>query len=101
MKPLACWSRLIGTVVFFSLVCESAAQLEDVTLDYLMESSTFGSLFGCGLSTVDYNGDGWDDVTVAGTDGLIKLYMGGESGLILDLVLDVEAEAKAVLWERP
>lgn len=98
MKPLACWSRLIGTVVFFSLVCESAAQLEDVTLDYLMESSTFGSLFGCGLSTVDYNGDGWDDVTVAGTDGLIKLYMGGESGLILDLVLDVEAEAKAVLW---
>ena len=46
-----------------------------------MESSTFGSLFGCGLSTVDFNGDGWDDVTLAGVDGLIKLYTGGDEGL--------------------
>lgn len=77
---------------------ESAAQLEDVSLDHLMESSTFGSLFGCGLSTVDFNGDGWDDVTLADAEGFIKLYTGGEAGLTFYLEFDLVNEAKSVLW---
>lgn len=63
-----------------------------------MQSSTFGSLFGCGISTVDFNGDGWDDVTVAGANGIVKLYTGGESGFSLYHELDLLAEAKALLW---
>ncbi len=74
------------------------AQLEDVSLDYLIEATTFGSLFGCGLSTADFNGDGWDDVTTSGSDGWIKLYTGGPEGFTPYEAWQVDNEGKAVLW---
>ena len=74
------------------------AQLEDVSLDYLIEATTFGSLFGCGLSTADFNGDGWDDVTTSGSDGWIKLYTGGPDGFTPYEAWQMDNEGKAVLW---
>lgn len=76
----------------------SHAQLEDVSLDYQISSTTFGSLFGCGLSTADFNGDGWDDVTASGSDGWIKLYTGGPDGFTLHNEWQMSNEGKAVLW---
>ena len=76
----------------------SHAQLEDVSLDYEISSTTFGSLFGCGLSTADFNGDGWDDVTASGSDGWIKLYTGGPDGFTLHNEWQMSNEGKAVLW---
>ena len=98
MIPFALRLRWLGTALLFCFGIDCSAQLEDVSLDFLMESSTFGSLFGCGLSTVDFNGDGWDDVTLAGVDGLIKLYTGGDEGLTFQMEIDLVNEAKAVLW---
>ena len=98
MIPFALRLRWLGTTLLFCFGIDCSAQLEDVSLDFLMESSTFGSWFGCGLSTVDFNGDGWDDVTLAGVDGLIKLYTGGDEGLTFQMEIDLVNEAKAVLW---
>lgn len=98
MTPRAPWLRWLGMAFFFSISADGSAQLEDVTLDYLMQSSTFGSLFGCGLSTVDFNGDGLDDVTIGDANGIVKLYTAGDSGFDLFLELDLVEEAKALLW---
>lgn len=76
----------------------TSAQWEDVSIYNEVLSSTVGSWFGCGLSTADFNADGWDDVTVAGSDGWIKLYTGHADGLELSEQWLMPGEAKAVLW---
>lgn len=74
------------------------AQLEDVSVQNLVEASTVASWFGCGLSTVDFDGDGWDDVTAATSTGPVELYRGGPDGLTHHLTLEHTSESKAVLW---
>lgn len=92
------WIRgSVGTLLLIASLGVQA-QLEDVSLDYPVLSSTFGSLFGCGLSTADFNGDGWDDVTASGSDGWIKLYTGGPSGFTPWDEWQMSNEGKAVLW---
>ncbi len=85
-------------MLVWASVCPVRAQLEDVSIDYLIEGSTMGSWFGAGLSTVDFNDDGWDDVSVSSSDGTVKLYQGGEDGLELHHEFQFDHEAKAVLW---
>ena len=88
-----------AVAVLLSLTFTSVmAQLEDVSLDHLVEASTVSSWFGAGLSTADFNLDGWDDVTVSSSDGTVKLYSGGPDGLGLHQILTHGNEAKAVLW---
>ena len=88
-----------AVAVVLSLTFTSVmAQLEDVSLDHLVEATTVSSWFGAGLSTADFNLDGWDDVTVSSSDGTVKLYAGGPDGLGLHQTLNHGNEAKAVLW---
>ena len=63
-----------------------------------MPVSTAGSWFGCGISTADFDGDGWDDVTASSVDGRVSLYKGGPDGLSFHQELTHGEEAKAVLW---
>lgn len=98
MRPVQPLFRHFSCVLFMAVALHGYAQWEDVSLDYLIESSTFGSLFGCGLSTADFNGDGWDDVTTAGSDGWIKLYTGGPDGFVSFEAWQMPTEGKAVLW---
>ena len=82
-----------AVAVLLSLTFTSVmAQLEDVSLDHLVEASTVSSWFGAGLSTADFNLDGWDDVTVSSWDGTVKLYSGGPDGLGLRYSLCTEEE---------
>lgn len=89
----ACWLAVFS---FASASCWS--QWEDVSMDNLIEASTVGSWFGCGLSTADYDLDGWDDVTTASSSGMVSLYKGGAEGITLDEEWLMPGEAKAVLW---
>ena len=74
-----------GRVLLILLVLPSFlfGQWEDVSLDHLMPVSTAGSWFGCGISTADFDGDGWDDVTASSVDGRVSLFKGGPDGLSL------------------
>ena len=56
MRPFPRPIRWVVLCVILTLHCTMRAQLEDVSMDYLIEATTFGSLFGCGLSTADFNG---------------------------------------------
>ena len=74
------------------------AQWEDVSVDYLLPVSTAASWFGCGLSTADFNGDGWDDVTAANSNGDVTLFTGSAEGLEHFLTLEHSDESKGILW---
>lgn len=74
------------------------AQLEDVSVQYLISGTTSGSYLGCGLSCADFNGDGWDDLTFSETDGMVRLYQGGELGMELVQSFEGVGEGRSVLW---
>lgn len=96
------WWRLGPALVLYLVVHGSpaCAQWEDVSVEALLIGSASGSTFGCGLSCADYNGDGWDDVTLADASGTIRLYAGGPDGYTPDVELGDEfaGETKGVLW---
>ena len=99
MLPFLLSARRACALCFcLSAVMASTAQLEDVSVDHLVEVSTAASWFGCGLSTVDFDGDGWDDVTAATSAGPVELYKGGPDGLGHHMTLPHDNESKAVLW---
>ncbi len=90
--------RLAVLCLAFLVSGTAEGQLEDVSVDHLVQASTAASWFGCGLSCADFDGDGWDDVTAATSDGPIELYRGGPDGLEHHLTLEHDVESKAVLW---
>jgi hypothetical protein len=98
MQPKPCFPHWLGLIVLFVVPQETQAQWEDVSVDYLLDATTLGSVFGCGLSTADFDSDGWDDVTTAGSDGWVRLYSGGETGFTLEDEWQLPNEIKAVLW---
>ena len=88
----------LALLFVFAFGFKATAQFEDVSIFNLVSSSTSASWFGCGLSMADFNGDGWDDVTAAGSNGNVSLYLGGPDGLTEHMELEHDNEAKAVLW---
>lgn len=62
-------------------------------------SVPLGSPFlGSGLSSVDYNGDGYDDITVATEGNGIHLYSYTPEGFILDEILPSTEHVTSVVW---
>jgi hypothetical protein len=54
---------------------------------------------GSGLSCVDFNLDGWDDISVCTHNAPVKFFINNQGGSFTDTVLvDYEADIKAVLW---
>lgn len=74
------------------------AQWEDVSIEYLVEASCTGSYLGCGLSCVDFNADGKDDLTIGQASGVVSLYLRTEEGFVLDQELLGTGQATGVLW---
>lgn len=74
------------------------AQFEDVSSEHIVMATAGGSYLGCGLSCSDFNGDGWDDLTMSETDGTVKLYAGGPDGPELLQTLTGSGEGRGVLW---
>ena len=54
--------RALLTLAVFGIALKGSAQLEDVSLDYVISASTGEGFLGCGLSCADFNGDGRVDV---------------------------------------
>lgn len=96
LSPLTRRMAALSVLLPWSVLTQ--AQLQDVSVENLVQASTATSWFGCGLSTVDFDGDGWDDVTAATSTGPVELYKGGPDGLTHHLSLEHDSESKAVLW---
>ena len=98
MTPKLFLFNCIGAILLCSTPASTYGQWQDYTVDYNLETTTFASWFGCGISTADFNNDGWDDFTASGADGWIKLWTGGPEGLTLHDEWLMPNECKAVLW---
>ena len=75
-----------------------SAQLEDVSATYAISASTGDGFLGCGLSCADFNGDGWDDLTLSEGDGDVQLHAGGPDGMEFVGNLTGEGTPTGVLW---
>ena len=91
--------RLMCCLRFMAISGSHArAQWEDVSIEYLVEASCTGSYLGCGLSCVDFNADGKDDLTIGQASGVVSLYLRTEEGFVLDQELLGTGQATGVLW---
>jgi len=73
---------------------------EEVSASYGITASYGTGIFGGGVSFCDFNGDGWDDLTFANSEGDSLLFFLNHEGVlqqIHSLVPNTE-EAKQVLW---
>ena len=79
----------------------SLSQLLDVSNYVLLETNHTGGFLGAGISTVDYDNDGYDDISFSQHQGNLRFYKG--NGL-LEFTLDPlnidnnGAEAKGICW---
>jgi hypothetical protein len=93
--------RLVCFTVFGLFPQAVLGQFEDQTLEHLVWGSTAGNRFGNGLSFVDFNLDGWDDLTTASANGDLHFFTGGPAGfseLELNITNPVNSLPKSVIW---
>lgn len=54
---------------------------------------------GSGLSCVDFNQDGWDDISICTHDAPLKFYLNNQGNSFSDtLLIDYQADVKSILW---
>lgn len=74
------------------------AQWEEVSTEFLVDASCTGSFWGCGISCVDYNGDGLDDLTIGQASGNVSLYERTAEGFELEMELLGEFQVTGLIW---
>lgn len=93
-------THLLFFVFCFFFYLTSSAQFIDVSNHLLLETNHVAGYLGSGVSFVDFNNDGIDDLTFGDSNGAIKFYQcDGESFEQIDLgIEDPGAEVKSVSW---
>lgn len=96
--------RWIFRTVLFLRLCSGAfawGQYTDVSDELALETDHTSGYLGSGISLVDFNGDGNDDLTFCHHQGLIYTYAGDGSGGFQSVNLGLSngnADAKSVSW---
>lgn len=94
------WMVTLLFAFFGRQACIAQAVFIDATLAMAVASDHTGGYWGTGLSTVDFNGDGWDDITLAHHEGNLRFYVGDGAGFE-EIQLNLPPyphEAKAPVW---
>ncbi|MFM2000076.1 MAG: hypothetical protein RL204_2023, partial [Bacteroidota bacterium] len=84
---------LVWCCLLFSLNSSS----QGFTLNQ-MQHSIIGAYNGSGLSCVDFNQDGWDDITFCTRNEPVKFYLNSQGTFILTSLVDHQGEIKSALW---
>ncbi|MGB2135529.1 MAG: FG-GAP repeat domain-containing protein, partial [Flavobacteriales bacterium] len=93
---------MLPLLMVFALQPKARPQVAfvDVSDEVNVYSDHTNGYWGTGLSTVDFNGDGYDDITLAHHAGELRFYLGNGTGfeeIAIDLP-DYPFEAKAPIW---
>ena len=86
--------------IFFGLSTLAAhcQYFTDLGFSIGLDVHVFDNLHGAGVSFVDFNQDGWDDLTFC-EDGVIKFYANNQGQATLqDLGISVQENAKHPIW---
>lgn len=76
-------------------------QYLDVSEELDLVTDHFGGYLGSGISVVDFNGDGIDDLSFCHHQGVLHFYIGNGNGAFQPLYLDVDngnADCKSISW---
>lgn len=88
--------------VYVFLVVSSfmnAQIFDEVSAEYEIDHSYIGGTFGAGISLVDFNQDGLDDISLPVNNGQLKFYLNtGDGFLDTVLIQDSFGEVKSILW---
>jgi len=78
----------------------SNGQLIDVSSDLGLITDHTGGFLGTGVSFVDFNSDGYDDLSFGHHAGELKFFQGdGSTLVVVDLGIDNQgAESKGIIW---
>jgi len=96
-----------GFFITFSLlyliVCSSIGQHFELSSDFPNHQYSFGRdtvFFAGGVSFVDFNQDGWDDLTFGTTDGDSILFFMNNNGVFekIPALVDHDGDSRQVLW---
>ena len=77
---IAVLEGLIFSFLIFYTHTSGLSQLVDVSSAMGLESNHLGGFLGTGISFVDFNNDGYDDVTLGHHQGDIRFYQGNGEG---------------------
>ncbi len=95
--------RLVFVLLFLLYLSLGTSQISDLTLDHISDQinhSHYGT-GGGGISTVDFNQDGYQDISLAGSAGELSTFILNVNGELIDTVLtgiDNTFEVRQILW---
>jgi len=90
---------LVLCLMIVSMTCLGQAVYEDISDSLGIDHEYFGGLGG-GVSLVDFNGDGLDDLTLASASGdEIAFYINSDQGMTpIDLGISILQEINQITW---
>lgn len=93
--------RIIFLILFHSVKGLLFGQTFDLVSSYEISPNgifTAESMYGCGISTYDYDEDGWDDLTISSYNFPTRIYKNIYGTLVLVAELDCAQNSKACIW---
>lgn len=91
--------RFYCLVLFVSIVVPAYAQFTDNTSNSGITINNSVAMWGNGMSAFDFNGDGFDDLTIAENLAGVALYQSnGDGSFTLVNFVSLEAVIKHILW---
>lgn len=89
-------------LLFFSNICCSQLQFSDMASGTSLDFSFGAGVYGGGISFVDYNNDGWDDLTIATEMGTGIRFFKNTAGTFTEdssiIINDGNLENKQIIW---
>ena len=91
----------LGILVFFSQVSSAQLLFNDVATANGVVYNYGSSTFGGGASFVDFNNDGWDDLTLTSDETQEVIFLRNDNGVFTRVTfpgIDLVSRSKQVIW---
>ncbi len=78
------------------------AQFSDILVTWNITVTDFNSSYGSAISFADFNGDGWDDLSIGSRDQIPKFFINDQGNGFIPVVLNIPGnvlnEINMILW---
>lgn len=104
MSSIKTYRILLATLVLGLTICHTEVTSQSFTLETFnqgIDVQVQQSIFGNGISTYDFNKDGWDDLTFCNNGDSARFYLNNAGNLEridLDTDYPITGDSKQILW---